>query len=280
MKNASAKKTAPARRAGSPFVGAYLGFWLAGMYVPIVLTVLYSFNVSKITSVWGGWTLDWYAQLLGDGAIWEALRNSIVLGLSCSALAVGIGTAGALGLRDRHTPLSGAITYLSTLPIMIPEIILGMVFLGVFSFMALPFGMLTLILGHTSFCVPYVLMMVRARLAGMDRATEEAARDLGAGPLRTFWDVTLPAILPGILSGALLSFAMSFDDVVISIFVTGATTNTLAVKIYTKVKTGVTPEINALATLLLLATVAVVAGVALIRAKRERRTAPRGEPRR
>ena len=118
--------------------------------------------------------------------------------------------------------------------------------------------MLTLVIAHTTFCVPYVFMTVRARLSGMDPSIEEAARDLGASGIRVFWDITLPAILPAIASGVLLSFAMSFDDVVISIFVTGATVNTLPIKIYTKLKTGVTPEINALTTVMLIVTIIVL----------------------
>ena len=124
--------------------------------------------------------------------------------------------------------------------------------------MNIPFGMVTLMISHTAFCIPYIFTMVQARLEGMERNLEEAALDLGAKPWEVFRDVTLPAIMPAIGSGALLSFAMSFDDVVISIFVTGARTNTLAVKIYTKLKTGVTPEINALATVILLITIIMV----------------------
>ena len=124
--------------------------------------------------------------------------------------------------------------------------------------MNLTFGMLTLVIAHTTFCVPYIFMTVRARLAGMEPQIEEAARDLGASEAQVFFDITLPAILPAILSGALLSFAASFDDVVISIFVTGATVNTLPIMIYTRMKTGVTPEINALATLILLVTIVII----------------------
>ena len=120
--------------------------------------------------------------------------------------------------------------------------------------------MLTLLIGHTVFCVPYILMEVKARLAGMDPALEEAARDLGAGPFRAFWDITLPLIMPAVISGSLLAFAMSMDDVVISIFVTGPKVNTLPVKIYTKLKTGVTPEINALATVMLFVILLCLAG--------------------
>ena len=151
----------------------------------------------------------------------------------------------------------GMREYLSTVPIMIPEIILGMVFLAFFSLLNLPFGMTTLVIAHTTFCIPYIFMMVKARLVGIDRSLEEAARDLGASQIRTFFDITLPLIMPAVLSGSLLAFAMSFDDVVISIFVNGPRLNTLPVKVYTQLKTGVTPEINALCTIILTAIVPV-----------------------
>ena len=192
---------------------------------------------------------------MGDRDLKEALRNSLILAaLSCSASAV-IGTLGAVGMSRIQSKSKGIVEYISTIPIMIPEIILGMVFLAFFSLLGLPFGMTTLVLAHTTFCIPYIFMMVKARLIGMDKSLEEAARDLGASPVRAFFDIVLPLIMPAIASGMLLAFAMSFDDVVISIFVTGPKTNTLPIKIYTKMKTGVTPEINALSTVILVVTV-------------------------
>ncbi|MBR4083496.1 MAG: ABC transporter permease [Lachnospiraceae bacterium] len=233
-------------------------------YVPILLTVVYSFNESKLSTVWAGFSWKWYMELFRDRDMWEALRNSLILAcLSCLG-AVLIGTTGALGMHGRKAKTDEVISSLSLLPIMIPEIILGMVFLAVFSLMNLPFGMVTLVLAHTTFCVPYVFSMVKARLVGMDKALREAALDLGATPIRVFFDVTLPLIMPAVLSGVLLSFAMSFDDVVISIFVTGPTVNTLPIKIYTKMKTGVTPEINALATIMLVITALLLFGAAFI----------------
>ncbi len=237
---------------------AYLAAILALTYVPILLTVVYSFNESKITSVWGGLSLKWYRELFSDRDLREALVNSLVLALCSCGAATVIGTMGALGMEKVKLRANGWIEYISTLPMMIPEIILGMVFMATFSLMGLPFGMTTLIIAHTTFCVPYIFMMVKARLAGMDKSIEEAARDLGAGPFRLFWDITLPMILPAVLSGMLLAFAMSFDDVVISLFVTGPKVNTLPIKIYTKLKTGVTPEINALAALLLVVIIAAL----------------------
>ncbi len=258
------------RRKKWPFV--YVGVVTVITYIPILLTVLYSFNESKLTSVWEGFSLKWYEELFRDRDLREALVNSLVLALLSCTCAVIIGTTGALGMHRRKSKWNNAVAYVSLLPIMIPEIILGMVFLAVFSLMGLPFGMLTLVIAHTTFCVPYVYSMVKARLTGMDKDLEEAALDLGASPFRVFFDVTLPLIMPAILSGVMLSFAMSFDDVVISIFVTGPKVNTLPVKIYTKLKTGVTPEINALAAVMLAITVLLVAGSAAVGRVREKKT--------
>lgn len=253
-----------------PFV--YVGLVTAVTYIPILLTVIYSFNESKISSVWGGFSLKWYEELLYDRDIREALFNSLTLAFfSCLSAAV-IGTMGAVGMYERKSRLNEAVAMISLLPLMIPEIILGMVFLAVFSLMNLPFGMVTLVIAHTAFCIPYVYSMVSARLCGMDRSLYEAALDLGASPFRAFWDVTFPMIRPGLLSGLMLSFAMSFDDVVISIFVTGPSVNTLPVKIYTALKTGVTPKINALAAVMLLVTAVLITGSALAGRSRKKHT--------
>ena len=245
-----------------PFI--YVGIITVITYIPIIMTVIYSFNASKLTSVWEGFSLKWYEELFRDRDLREALVNSLILALLSCSCAVLIGTTGALGMYKKKNKMNDAVAYVAMLPIMIPEIILGMVFLSVFSLMGLPFGMVTLVIAHTTFCVPYVYSMVKARLVGMDKSLEEAALDLGASPVRVFFDVTLPQIVPAILSGVMLAFAMSFDDVVISIFVTGPKVNTLPVKIYTKLKTGVTPEINALATVMLAITILLLIGAAMV----------------
>lgn len=232
----------------------FLGIITALLYLPILLMVIYSFNESKLSSVWSGFSLKWYKALFQDSAMFEALSNSLILALSASFAAAIIGTLGAYGFSRIKMRSKSLIETISMLPIMTPEIILGMVFMVFFSLIGLPFGMTTLILAHTAFCVPYVYMTVKARLVGMDKSLAEAARDLGASEVRVFFDITLPLLLPAILSGMLLSFAMSFDDVIISIFVTGVTVNTLPIKIYTQIKTGVSPEINALCALMLTAT--------------------------
>ena len=242
----------------SRFPRVYLLVVLAVMYLPILLVVIYSFNESKLSSVWGGFSLTWYETLFRDTAIFEALRNSLVLALLTCLCAAVIGTLGAVGMQRLQSRTKGPVEYLSTLPIMIPEIILGMVFMVFFALLGLPFGMTTLVIAHTAFSIPYIFMLVKARLVGMDKSLAEAARDLGAGEVRVFFDITLPLIFPAILSGMLLSFAMSMDDVIISMFVTGVDVNTLPIKIYSQIKFGVTPEINALCTLMLLVTVLIV----------------------
>jgi len=230
--------------------GIYLVFILLVMYLPIFLVIIYSFNENRLTSVWSGFSLRWYTELFRDRSMFQALRNSAVLAIVSASLAAVIGTLGAVGMSRAKLRGAAAMEYLASLPIMVPEIILGMVFLAFFSFIRLPFGMFTLVIAHTAFCVPYILLLVKARLAGMDRSYTEAARDLGAGELRAFFDITLPLIIPAVISGMLIAVAMSLDDVIISVFVTGVNTNTMPIKIYTQIKTGITPKTNALCTIL------------------------------
>ena len=237
----------------SRFAGFYMGLIFFLMYLPIAVVIVFSFNESKLPVKFTGFSLKWYQELFHDRAMLEALVN----------------TLGAVGLSRIHWKSKGALEYISILPLMIPEIILGMVLMAFFYMLNLPFGMLTLLIGHTVFCVPYILMEVKARLAGMDPALEEAARDLGAGPFRAFRDITLPLIMPAVISGSLLAFAMSMDDVVISIFVNGPRLSTLPIKVYTQLRTGVTPEINALCTILLAATLVIFIVYSLITKKKK-----------
>ncbi|MCI9184836.1 MAG: ABC transporter permease [Lachnospiraceae bacterium] len=240
------------------FSAVYQAILLALMYMPICVVVAYSFNGSRNSTAWTGWSLDWYRKLMKNRPLLEALKNSVVLATLSSVAAGVIGTLGAAGMAKVRWRSKSAVEYVSSIPIMVPEIILGMVFMAFFAMLDLPFGMVTLVLGHTAFCVPYVYMMVKSSLVGIDKSLGEAAKDLGATEGRAFFDITLPLILPAVISGMLLAFAMSLDDVVISIFVTGARTNTLPIHIYTQLKSGVTPEINALCTLMLAVTFLLV----------------------
>ncbi len=248
----------------SRFPALYLLVLTVLMYLPILIVMIYSFNRSKISSVWTGFSLSWYRELFRDRAIRTALMNSLILGTLSALLAAVIGTLGAIGTVRTGFWGKGIMEYIATLPMMTPEIILGMVFLAFFSLLSLSFGMTTLVISHTAFCIPYVYLQVKARLSGMDRSYEEAARDLGANRVRAFFDITLPLIFPAILSGMLLSFAMSLDDVIISVFVTGVKVNTLPILIYTQLKTTVTPKINALCTLMFLVTLLIVGLSALL----------------
>lgn len=227
-------------------------------YLPLFLVVLFSFNESKLTVEFTSFSLKWYKQLFSNGELREALINSLILGGVSVLVSAIIGTLGAIGLVRANFKFKGIFEYLTNVPIMVPEIILGMVFMAFFSLIKLPFGMVTLVIAHTSFCIPYILMTVRARLVSIDKSLEEAAYDLGASQKRIFFDITVPFIMPAIISGCILAFAMSFDDVVISIFVNSPKSNTLPIKIYTQLKTGVTPEINALCTVILIVVIFIL----------------------
>lgn len=252
------------RRIFSPI---YLTLVLLVLYLPILIVVLYSFNNARTIGAWAGFTTMWYKRLMGNALMGDALRNSLILAAWSVGLAGVIGTLGAIGMARSHFRLKGTLETVSTLPMMIPEIILGMAYLAIFSAIGVPLGMPTLVITHTTFCIPYVFINVKSRLAGMDPAYEEAARDLGAKPLRVLWDVTIPLLMPSVLSGMLLAFAMSMDDVVITFFVTGAETTTLPLKVYTGLRSGGTPEINALCTLMLGAVFIIVATSQLLSAK-------------
>ena len=250
----------------------YLIFILILMYLPIGVVVLYSFNANTAHSsaLFTGFSLQWYAELFGDKrGFLDALKTSLIVAGVSVVFSGVLGTLGALGMARRRVKKSFFQRLLSTgatltenlmsLPIMLPEIILGLAFMSLFTLMNLPFGMLTLILAHITFCVPYVFIIVKGRLATMDDSLMEAARDLGASPVRAFFSVTLPLLSPAVLSGALLSLAMSLDDFVISFFVNGAQTTTLPLKIYSSVRYGVSAQVNALCTVMLAFVFALVA---------------------
>lgn len=221
-------------------------------YLPVAVVALYSFNAGRLTSVWEGFSFVWYQKLFADASIAEAIGNSLFLGIMSSVLAAVLATTAALSMPNASLPCKRAAEWTALAPMIIPEIVLGMIFLSFFSLLHLPFGMLTLFIAHTAFGIPYIYTEVRAALVSLDNSIPDAARDLGAGPLTAFFTVTMPMLFPAILSGMFLSFAMSFDDVIISIFVTGVSVNTLPIKIYTQLKTGLSPEIFALCTLMVL----------------------------
>ncbi len=263
--------TAKRRRKRKLFSPIYLTLVLIILYLPILMVIIYSFNSGRTIGAWQGFTTSWYTRLFGNALMADALKNSLILAVLSSALAGIIGTLGAIGLTRSHFRSAGLVETVATLPMMIPELVLGMAYLALFTAIGVKLGMGALILTHTTFCIPYVFINVKSRLIGMDPALEEAARDLGASPMRVLRDITLPLIMPSVVSGMMLSAAMSLDDVVISFFVTSAETTTLPLKVYTGLRSGGTPEINALSTLMLGAIFLAVALSQLLRARSDKK---------
>src|SRR5262245_51689490 len=270
--------TTAATRTGPP-AGASRGLalWSAAVYLflyaPILVLVAFSFNRGRLTAVWEGFTLDWYAKLLANAQILSSLRNSLIVAVAATVACAVVGTAAALAFHRHRFRRQAALDAIITLPIVVPEIVLASSLVLLFAALGLRLGFLTVILAHVAFSVSYAVVVVRARLAGFDRSLEEAAMDLGAGPWRTFLHVTLPGIAPGVLAAALLVFALSIDDYVITSFVAGVGSTTLPIQIYSMVKSGITPEINAVSSLLLAATSLLLLASHLVEQRRGRAAA-------
>ncbi|HEY7516097.1 MAG TPA: extracellular solute-binding protein, partial [Vicinamibacteria bacterium] len=230
----------------------------AFLYAPLLVLAVFSFNRGRLTATWEGFTLDWYAQLLRNVQVLSGLRNSLIVGVAATLLATAIGTATAVAFHRHRFRRQEALDALITLPMVVPEIVLATSLLLLFVASGLRLGFVTLVLAHVGFSLSYAVLVVRARLSAFDRSLEEAAMDLGAGPAATFFRVTLPLIAPGVLAAALLVFALSIDDYLISSFVAGVGSTTLPIQIYSMVKSGISPEINAVSTLLLVATSALL----------------------
>lgn len=229
------------------------------LFLPISVIVVNSFNATttKPYMSWKGFTFDWYVKLWDNTSLLEAFGNTMIIAVVSTLLATIIGTLGAIGMYRYKFKGKALIDGLLYIPVVIPEIVLGISLLTIFSKVNIPRGMLTLILAHVTFCVPFVIFNVRARLAGYDSSIEEASMDLGANRLVTFFEITLPVLAPGILGGALLAFTLSIDDVIISYFVYGQT-KTYPLKVMESVKSGVAPDVNALSTLILVGTILFV----------------------
>ncbi|QLE96667.1 ABC transporter permease subunit [Neptunomonas phycophila] len=255
---------------------AFLGY--AFLYIPIISLIIYSFNKSKLVTVWGGWSLDWYVALFNNEQIMAAALISLKVAFISATLSVILGTMIAFAI-SRFGRFKGRMIVSGwiTAPLVMPEVITGLSLLLLFVALESLFGwpagrgVGTIIIAHTTFCMAYVAVVVQSRLASLDTTLEEAAMDLGAKPPVLFFLVTLPLIFPAILSGWLLSFTLSLDDLVIASFVSGPGSSTLPMVIFSKVRLGVTPEINALATLMILI-VAVGVGVAMWQMRRQSRT--------
>lgn len=235
--------------------------WVAGflayafLYAPLVIVIAYSFNDSRLNAEWVGFTPDWYVKLFHNEKMLRAAWNSLVIGLVASVVSTLFGTMAGYAMyrfRSRLLPL------LVLAPIAIPEILMGVSLLIFFVLLNIALGMVSIVLSHIAFCIGFVAIVVRSRLAGMDESLTEAARDLGATPWQAFRLVTLPLIMPGVVAGALMAFTLSIDDFVITFFTAGVGSSTLPLQIYTMVKIAVTPEVNAVSTLLMLLTLTLI----------------------
>jgi spermidine/putrescine transport system permease protein len=237
-----------------------LGVYLF-LYLPLLVVVVFSFNDSKLNAEWVGFTTAWYAKLFRNSEMLTAARNSLLIALVAAVVSTALGTMAGFALhkyRMRVLPL------LVVAPIAIPEILMGVALLMFFVLLNVTLGLVSIALSHIAFCIGYVALVVRARLAGMDESLVEAARDCGATPLAAFRYITLPLILPGVIAGSLMAFTLSIDDFVITFFTAGAAASTLPLQIYSMVKIAVTPEVNAISTLLLLLTLLLITVAARI----------------
>jgi len=231
-------------------IGAYLF-----LYAPLLVVVVFSFNDSKLNAQWVGFTTAWYVKLFHNEEMLLAARNSLVIALLTAMASTVLGTMAGFVMHRYKTRV---LPILVLAPIAIPEILMGVALLMFFVMINMTLGLVSITLAHIAFCIGYVAIVVRARLAGMDESLVEAARDCGATPLAAFRYITLPLIMPGVIAGALMAFTLSIDDFVITFFTAGASASTLPLQIYSMVKIAVTPEVNAISTLLLLLTLMLI----------------------
>jgi len=238
-----------------------LALWIAAgagyafLYIPLVIVIVYSFNNSRLNAEWVGFTLDWYDKLFHNDEMLAAAGNSLLIALTTSLVSTALGTMAGVAMYRYNLRL---LPLLVLTPIAIPEILMGVSLLIFFVLVNFTLGLVSVTLAHIAFCIGFVAIVVRARLAGMDESLTEAARDCGATPWEAFRYVTLPLIMPGVIAGALMAFTLSIDDFVITFFTAGAGTVTLPLQIYSMIKIAVTPEVNAVSTLLMLLTLALI----------------------
>ena len=262
------------------FVTTAMAFGFAFLYLPIVLMIVYSFNASKLVTVWGGFSVKWYGELLRDEQILRAAWLSLRIAVINATAAVALGTLAGLALA-RMGRFRGRLLFtgMTSAPLVMPEVITGLSLLLLF--VALddligwpgPRGVTTITIAHVTFSLAYVAVVIQAQLAGVDESIEEAAQDLGARPAKVFFVITLPIISPALVSGWLLAFTLSLDDLIIASFVSGPGSSTLPMVVFSKIRLGVSPEINALATLFVAVVATGIAAAALITSRAAKRRA-------
>ena len=241
---------------------AYLGLVLFFLYIPIFVLIVFSFNETKSRSVFSGFTLDWYIRLFNNRIIISSLINTIIIACISSVISTVLGTLAAIGINNMKKVPKAVVMNITNMPIINPEIVTGVSLMLLFVFFAarmnLEFGFVTLLIAHITFNVPYVILNVMSKFNQMDPHIYEAAQDLGCSPVKAFRKVVLPEIMPGVISGFLMSFTYSLDDFVISYFTSGSTSQTLPITIYSMTRRKVSPEINALSTLIFITVVIIL----------------------
>jgi putrescine transport system permease protein len=252
---------------------------LAFLYLPIVLLVIYSFNASRLVTVWAGWSARWYVELLNDKAMLESAWVTLRVALLSASVAAVLGTLAAIALvrlgKFRGRLLFSGMVYA---PLVMPEVITGLSLLLLFVAVSLDRGFWTIVIAHATLTMCFVAVIVQSRLLNFDRGLEEAAMDLGCPPVRTFFSVTLPLIMPALASGWVLAFTLSLDDLVIASFTTGPGATTLPIRIYSEIRLGVKPEINAVCTIMLAIIAVAVVAVSLLRKRQRSEGLPEGTP--
>lgn len=234
------------------------------LYLPIIVVIAFSFNTSKMNVTFEGFTFDWYISMWSNTLLMDAFKNTILVAFISTLISTILGTLCAVGLNRFEFKLKGLISTSLYIPIVIPELVFAIAMLILFSSIDIRMNLITLIISHVTFSMPFVVITVRSRMAGFDPSIEEAAKDLGASELHTFTRVILPMIMPGVISGAMLALTLSLDDVVVSFFTAGADSQTLPLKILSMVKKGVSPDVNALSTLMIIGSVILLVGSTVV----------------
>jgi spermidine/putrescine transport system permease protein len=240
------------------FFNGYAGLFYLFLYAPIILLIVYSFNESRFPTYWTGFTLEWYKVLFNDHLIGLALKNTLIVSFSSTIIATIIGTMVSVAIERYRFRTKPAVDGMLFMPIIIPDIAMAIMLLVFFNLINMNLGLTTIIIAHVAFNISFVAIIVRARMASLSSTLEEAASDLYANEWKAFWRVTFPLLIPGILGGALFAFTLSLDDYVITNFVSGPGSTTLPVRIIGMTRRNITPEINAISTMMLLAAMILV----------------------
>jgi len=237
-----------------PVAWAFFAF----LYIPIIVLVALSFNAGQSATLWQGFSLKWYSVVANDPEILRAAKNSLIIAVCATLISTALATLAALGMHGRGFRGQGALQGVLGLPLLVPDIVCAVAILMFFAFIGLKLSLLTILIAHVVFCTPFAYLPIRARLQGMDPRLLEAAADLYASPWRVFWRISFPLLLPGILSGAMLAFIISMDDFVITYFVAGAGSTTLPIYIFSSIRMGISPKINAISSIMLVLSILFV----------------------